>query len=237
MSAVSDDKVRTLVRQIAMGPANSAMAGWRLMPGELDLDKISREDPDLLPALGSRAKELRITHPWVPTLIGVWRHTWVTNQVALDHLLRAQQPRFVRGRPATLVAYAATTGDLSFHTPLSSRLWVDQPKRTMAVEFHGFPLRVPLPAQHALQSLWYGAEIDAAWAMQHTEMDWSSFQAEATRLGLRSGISRRLARLHDLLGSSVVPPSAVRELTISRASRGTDLAKRGAVMLRTPVKR
>jgi hypothetical protein len=239
VSTVSHDEVRTLVRQIVMGPTDAAMAGWRRLPEELDLDMISREDRDLLPALGARAKELGVTHRCVPTLIGVWRHTWLTNQIALDHLVQAQPSgqRFVRGRPATLTAFATTTGDLSYHPPLNSRLWVDQPELTMAVEFHGFPLRVPVPAQHALQTLWYGAEIDAAWAMRHPAMDWSSFQAEAARLGLRSGISRRLARLHDLLGSSVVPASAVRGLTTSRTSRGTDMAKRGAVMLRTPLKR
>jgi hypothetical protein len=230
VSTVPDDEVRTLVRQVAMAPSGTAAAALRRLPDELDLDMISEDDKDLLPALGGRAKELGAAHRWVPAVTGVWRHTWLTNQVALDHLVRAQpsDQRFVRGRPATLAAYAATTGDLAFHPPLTSRLWVDQPEQTMAVEFHGFPLRVPVPAQHALQTLWYGAEIDAAWAMQHAEMDWGSFQAEATRLGLR---------LHDLLGSSVVPASALRELTISRASRGTDMAKRGAVMLRTPLKR
>jgi hypothetical protein len=239
VNTIPDGEVRTLVRQVAMAPSGTAAAALRRLPDEIDLDMISEDDKDLLPALGARAKELGAAHRWVPAVTGVWRHTWLTNQVALDHLGRSQPSgqRVIRGRPATLAAYAATTGDLAFHPPLTSRLWVDQPEQTMAVEFHGFALRVPVPAQHALQMLWYGAEIDAAWAMQHAEMDWGSFLAEATRLGLRSGIGHRLARLHDLLGSSVVPASALRGLTTSRASRGTDMVKRGTVMLRTPVKR
>jgi hypothetical protein len=227
------DILRSL-RLIAIG-GPEAGATWRALPPDLDLDEVWDEGRPLYPAVGARALELAPDHPRAAILAGVWRYTWTHNQIALGKLLDGlQDPRpLVQGRPANLLAYARTSGDVAFSPPPRPHHWAGPPERTMEVTFQRRSVRVPAPAEHALERLWSHQPIDAAWAMEHQAMDWDAFCDLARSRGLVRQITPVLIDVADLGGPALVPTSVLGRLA-DPPSRLTQFGRRGLRFCRAP---
>jgi hypothetical protein len=78
--------------QVGLLPQDAhARATWETLEPRLDLDNLEEGSYGLLPLVYRRLQQLGISDSLLPRLNGVYRKTWVTNQVSLSVLTRALQ--------------------------------------------------------------------------------------------------------------------------------------------------
>lgn len=75
---------------VALGEGEDATAAWRAL-GSFDIDRLEPGSYALLPLLYRRLAAWEVSDPLLPRLQGVYRHTWLRNQLAVRALISVVQ--------------------------------------------------------------------------------------------------------------------------------------------------
>jgi hypothetical protein len=79
---------QTLLIRAALDTGAEAVAAWEAWVGQVDLERLDRGSQRMLPLLYRNLLRLKVDHPTMPRLKGIYLSTWARNQTALRELGR-----------------------------------------------------------------------------------------------------------------------------------------------------
>ncbi|MCX6046614.1 MAG: nucleotidyltransferase family protein [Chloroflexi bacterium] len=94
---------QTLLLRAALMPGEAAQTAWRTWRSSADLDQLDHGSFRLLPLLYHNLQQLGIEDPWMNKLKGIYRQTWLKNQLVMQQLSELLHELHTAGMPTLLL--------------------------------------------------------------------------------------------------------------------------------------
>jgi hypothetical protein len=115
--------MQELLLRAALEDGESARDAWLQWIAKADVDRLDSGSHRLLPMLYQNLRKLGVEHPELKRFGGVYRHTWVTNQLTLRHLPKVIGAFEKKGIPTVLLKGAAMA--VGYYDDVGKRPMVD----------------------------------------------------------------------------------------------------------------